>query len=489
MNGASHFVGGHWIEGTGPAMSSTNPATGTANWEGHSATADEVDRAVAAARAAFEPWADRPVEQRLAVLEAFAKQLKAHQDALAETISREVGKPLWESRSEVEAMIAKVPITLEAYRQRCAAAEGKLDGGVGTTRYRPHGVVAVFGPFNMPGHIPNGHVIPALLAGNTVVFKPSEAAPAVAQKTVELWEMAGAPAGVVNLVQGAREAGQALAAHGGIDGLFFTGGTRAGLAIRRMLADRPQLIVALEMGGNNPLIVHEVADLDAAAFATVQSAFLTAGQRCTCARRLIVPRGGAGDAFVERLAAWIGRVVVGSFDAQPQPFMGPVISKRAADHLMDVQEDLLQRGAAGVVPMRRLVSEGAFVSPGLIDVSDVKDRTDAEIFGPLLQLIRVADFDAAMEEANRTAFGLAAGLLCDRRELYDRFYRRARAGLINWNRQLTNASSRLPFGGVGLSGNHRPAGFFSVDYAAYPVASIEAQRVSLPERLGPGITG
>jgi succinylglutamic semialdehyde dehydrogenase len=488
MTQKGHFIDGRWLEGTGPAMASRDPAGGAEVWRGRAATVEEIDHAVSAARAAFPAWADRTVQERHAVLESFARQLKAHEASLAETISREVGKPLWESRAEVASMIAKVPITLDAYRQRCATSEVAVGDATGATRFRPHGVVAVFGPFNVPGHIPNGHIVPALLAGNTAVFKPSEAAPGVAQKTVELWENAGLPAGVLNLVQGGRETGQALAAHGGIDGIFFTGGTQGGLALRRLLADRPQRILTLEMGGNNPLVVLNVADFDAAAFATVQSAFLTAGQRCTCARRLVVPRGAAGDAFLDRLIAMIGRIIVAPYNAEPAPFMGPVISTQAAERLLAAQADLLKRGADGVVPMRRIGDTGALLSPGLIDVTGVKDRKDAEIFGPLLQLIRVADFDEAIDEANRTAFGLAAGLLCDRRELYDQFYRRVRAGLINWNRQLTNASSKMPFGGVGLSGNHRPAGYFSVDYCAYPVASIEAERITLPDNLGPGMS-
>jgi len=485
----SHFIDGHWTDGAGAAFESHDPATGQVVWQGWAATGEEIDRAVVAARKASESWADLPLQQRIFFLQQFAEQLKAHRAELAEAISREAGKPRWEALGEVDSMIGKVPVSIDAFNERRRPVEHEAAGGVAAMRFKPYGVVAVFGPFNFPGHLPNGHIVPALLAGNTVVFKPSELTPLVGQKTIELWEAAGLPAGVINLVQGGRETGATLAAQPGIDGLFFTGSSAVGKALSRAFADHPDKILALEMGGNNPLIVHEATDVDAAAYLTIQSAFITAGQRCTCARRLIVPAGEAGDAFLDRLVSMTRDIRVGKYTDDPEPFTGPVISAGAADRVLAAQEELKQKGGRELLELRRMGDSPAMLSPGLIDVTAIDSRPDTEIFGPLLQVIRVKDFAAAIDEANHTSYGLAAGLLSDNRKLYDEFFRRIRAGVVNWNRQTTGASGSLPFGGVGESGNHHPSGYWAADYCSYPVASLENPKLSMPGQLTPGIGG
>lgn len=486
-NGASLYIDGQWRRGTGDPIRSYEPTTGAVAWEGRAASASDVADAMAAARRAFEQWASEPIETRAGFLRAFAAALDAQKAEFARLISRQTGKPLWESLTEVAAMVGKVPLSEQAYQQRCGTQEIDMAGARGAMRFLPHGVVAVFGPFNLPGHLPNGHIIPAVLAGNTILLKPSELAPAVAQRMVELWHSVGLPPGVLNLVQGGRETGAAIIHHGDLDAVCFTGSTTGGLWIRKTLAERPRVVVALEMGGNNPLVVHDVADHHAAALATVQSAYITSGQRCSCARRLIVPRGDHGDQFLETLAGAIGRVRVGAWSDSPEPFMGPLISSDAAERMLASQSVLSQRGGRVIVEMKRRPRGDAFLSPGLIDVTAIPRRDDVEHFGPLLQLIRVEDFDHAIDEANRTSFGLAAGLFSDRREHYGQFVNRVRAGVIHWNRQLTNASSRLPFGGLGLSGNHRPSGFLAADYCSYPVATIELDRLASPSSPVSGI--
>lgn len=380
-------------------------------------------------------------------------------------------------------MIGKIDLSIRAYAQRCA----EFSGGPAVTRFRPHGVVAVFGPFNFPGHLPNGHIAPALLAGNTVVFKPSERAPLVAELTVAAWQDAGLPQDVVTLAQGGRDTGAALATHAGIDGLFFTGSSTAGLWLAELFARTPGRILALEMGGNNPLVVWSPGDLDVAALLIAESAYITAGQRCTCARRLILPMGEAGDALIAELSTVIGRLRVGAPLDIPEPFMGPVISAAAAADLHQAQAALIAAGAQPLVASRPLRAETGLVSPGLIDVTAVKVREDREVFGPLLQVIRVPSFDDAIREANATRFGLAAGLVSEDRALYDQFHAEIRAGIINWNQPLTGASGAAPFGGVGASGNHRPSGFFAADYCSYPVASIEIPRLKSPAQTPPGL--
>ncbi|WP_163021160.1 succinylglutamate-semialdehyde dehydrogenase, partial [Pseudomonas viridiflava] len=407
------YIAGAWQAGQGETITSLNPVTQQVLWSGQGATAGQVDLAVQAARQAFPGWARRSLQERIDVLEAFAARLKHHADDLARCIGEETGKPLWESATEVTTMVNKVAISVQSYRERTGEKSGPLGDATAVLRHKPHGVVAVFGPYNFPGHLPNGHIVPALLAGNTVLFKPSELTPKVAELTVKCWIEAGLPAGVLNLLQGDRETGIALAANPGIDGLFFTGSSRTGNALHQQFAGRPDKILALEMGGNNPLVVDEVQDVDAAVYTVIQSAFISAGQRCTCARRLLVPQGEWGDAFLARLVAVSETIEVGSFDQQPAPFMGSVISLDAALGLLGAQRILLAKGAVSLLEMRQPLAQSALLTPGIIDVTAVSERSDEELFGPLLQVIRYADFDAAIAEANDTHYGLAAGLLSD----------------------------------------------------------------------------
>jgi len=481
------YIAGAWQNGQGEAFESLNPVTQQVLWSGQAADASQVDAAVNAARQAFAGWAKRSFDARLKVLEAFADSLKANADALARCIGEETGKPLWESATEVTSMINKVAISVQSYRERTGEKSGPLGDATAVLRHKPHGVVAVFGPYNFPGHLPNGHIVPALLAGNCVVFKPSELTPKVAELTVKCWIEAGLPAGVLNLLQGARDTGIALAAHAGIDGLFFTGSSRTGNALHQQFAGRPDKILALEMGGNNPLVVDQVADVEAAVYTIIQSAFISAGQRCTCARRLLVPEGVWGDSLLTRLVEVSQRIEVGAFDQQPAPFMGSVISLQAARALMDAQEVLLGSGAVALLEMSQPDSNAALLTPGIIDVTEVSERSDEELFGPLLQVIRYADFDAAIAEANNTAFGLAAGLLSDSEARYQQFWLESRAGIVNWNKQLTGAASSAPFGGIGASGNHRASAYYAADYCAYPVASLETPTLALPTALTPGV--
>ncbi|MBS8241154.1 succinylglutamate-semialdehyde dehydrogenase [Marinobacter lipolyticus] len=480
------FIDGLWLQGHGEPFESVQPVTGDTVWEGTSASLADVDAAVREARAAFVKWRRKSFAERQAVVEAFAGLLESHKEELAHQIGLETGKPLWESRTEVAAMIGKVGISISAYNQRTGHSESEVAGGHAVLRHRPHGVVAVFGPYNFPGHLPNGHIVPALLAGNTVVFKPSELTPGVAELTVKLWEHAGLPDGVINLVQGAAATGKSLARHPGIDGLFFTGSSTVGHLLHEQFGGQPEKILALEMGGNNPLIVQDVADIDGAVHHALQSAFLSAGQRCTCARRLLVPKGAKGDRFIERLTEVAARIKVGEFDAEPQPFMGSVISAEAAGKLLEAQASMIDKGAVSLLEMKQLKADTGLLSPGILDATGL-DLTDEEFFGPLLTVFRYKSFDDALELANNTRYGLSAGILTDDRKLYERLADEVRAGIVNWNRPLTGASSAAPFGGVGASGNHRPSAYYAADYCAWPMASLEARKSEVPDSLAPGL--
>lgn len=489
MPRAQHFIDGNWITGDGPELMWQSPVDGKPTWRGHAVSIEQVDSAILAARKALAFWMRRPISERIVNLEAFASELQERKSDLVDAISHETGKPKWEAASEVDTMIKKIPLSIAAYRERRSPTETEAGGEHSATRYKPHGVCAVFGPFNFPGHLPNGHIVPALLAGNTVVFKPSEQAPLVADMTMRAWEAADLPPGVINCVQGGRDVGAALASHPGLDGIFFTGSFAAGKAISQALATTPGKILALEMGGNNPLVIWDAKDRDAAAYFSILSAFITAGQRCSCARRLIVPADKEGDAYLNALVAATKKLRIGVPSDRPEPFMGTVISTAAADQILAAHDDLLQRGGGSLLSLQRQTASSALLSPGIIDVTSVQDRADAEIFGPLLQVIRVGDWDAAIREANNTAYGLCAGLLSDDRDLYERFYESVRAGLINWNRPTTGASSALPFGGVGNSGNYRPSGSWAADYCSYPIASLSSPTLRIPTQRLPGMEG
>lgn len=484
----SHFINGRWIDGAGSKMSSMDCVTGEVLWQGHEATLQEADLAVYAARQAFEKWCETSLAGRISYLTTFQKLLEKNKSDLALAISKEVGKPLWESLTEVQAMLNKVTISIAAHHERTVDKLEETGSETHATRFKPHGVVAVFGPYNFPGHLANGHIVPALLAGNTVVFKQSELTPLVGQKTLELWEQSGIPAGVINLLQGARATGQALASHPGLNGLFFTGSSQTGLVLNKQFAEHPEKILALEMGGNNPLIAHKISDLKAAAYHTILSAYLTSGQRCTCARRLIVIKDAEGDAFLNELKAMATKIQVGHYSEKPEPFMGPVITPKIAELLLKDQDELLQNGASTLLEMKLLKAGTGLLSPGILNVTLAKNRADKEFFGPLLQVIRVENFDEAIDEANNTDYGLAAGLFSSDLELYKKFYRKIKTGIVNWNKQLTGASSKAPFGGLGLSGNHRPSAYFAADYCAYPVASMESPALEIPKSPMPGIT-
>jgi len=454
------------------SLTSTEPATGETLWTGEEGNpAGEV----AAARAAWAGWAARSLSYRVETLRRFANVARGKIEPFADLIARETGKPLWEARSEVEAVVGKVDISVSAYADR--TSQRRLEGALGArvaVRHKPHGVLAVLGPYNFPAHLPNGHIIPALIAGNAVVFKPSEKTPAVGQYLVDLYHEAGVPEGVVRCVQGGPEVGKALAAHAGIDGLLFTGSARAGCALHRQFAETPHKILALEMGGNNPLVVWKTADIHAAAAMAVQSAFLSAGQRCTAARRLIV-EDGDHERLLETIVKLLDRLIVDHPHASPAPFMGPVIDNDAADQLQEAFIGLTGRGGRAIRRLDRKSPERPFLTPALIDVTEVDRRADEELFGPVLQVIRVRDFDAALAEANATRYGLSASLIGGNPELYDRFWAAIRAGVVNWNKPTNGAPSTAPFGGIGLSGNHRPSAYYAADYCAYPVTSSEAE--------------
>lgn len=483
----SLFIQGQWQTGHGNAFKSISPVTEEIVWEGTSAVQADVDAAVQAAKKAFLTWSQLSAEERLVYLKKYQMQIEKSTEELAYCISLEMGKPLWEARAEVKTIINKVELSDKAYHERTVQTQQTVSEHENLViRYKPQGVLAVLGPFNFPAHLPNAHIIPALLAGNTIVLKPSELTPKSAQLLISYWQAIDLPPGVVNLIQGGRETGAILSAHPDIVGLLFTGSYQAGKFFHQQWAGQPEKLLVLEMGGNNPLVIETIHDIHAACLTIIQSAFITSGQRCTCTRRLIVIDTKQNRDMIEKLCHTMQDVKVDSPFSQTEPFMGTVVSRSTGKHLLAKQQELQKLGGKVLVPMRALQDNDAMLTPGLIDMTAIQ-RSDEEIFGPLLQLIYVKDLNEAIQEANNTHYGLAAGILSDDIDIYHRFLSQSHAGVINWNRATTGSHGAAPFGGVQRSGNYRPSGYFAADYCVHPVASLEQATLHNPDVLPPGI--
>jgi len=477
-----HFIGGQWMRGQGQPFSSTNPATGEQVFQSRNADSSEVATAFQAAESAFQKWAENSAEKRFQVARNFASIVDRRRQEFVTAIACETGKPLWESNQEVDTVVKKVDLSISAYAERTGSREQQMGLARSVLSHAPHGIVAILGPFNFPAHLPNGHIVPALIAGNCVVFKPSELTPLTGGLLADCWGEAGLPAGCLNLLQGDRSTAESILERPEVAGVFFTGSATTGVAIHRRFATRPEVILALEMGGNNPMVVLKTNDSVAAARIVAVSAFISAGQRCTCTRRLIV----VGDEILPEFIRITKSIEVGSPNDLPEPFLGPVITSSAANKVLSAQRELVADGAKILVECRPTKRGIPFLQPGILEVTGIDNLPDEEVFGPLIQVTRVSDFDAAITEANRTRFGLAAGLIGGAEKDFEVFRRRVRAGIINWNRPTTGASSAAPFGGVGLSGNHRPSAFYAADYCAYPVATLQSEALGLVEYPGLG---
>ena len=451
-------------------IKSISPIDGEVIWEGEAATNADIDKAVDSAREAFRSWRRLSFEERKVYLEKFVAIVESKKAFLAELLTKENGKSINEAELELASIGNKLKISIEAYQDRCKNLEKDLGKTRSLTLHKPHGVIAVFGPYNFPVHVPNGHIMPALLAGNTLILKPSELTPAISEEIFKCWQEAGLPRGVMNLIQG--ETGIALSKHDGIDGIFFTGSSRVGKILHENYAGKLGKILALELGGNNPLVIWDHKDQEKAVDLIIQSAFITNGQRCTCARRLILKDSAESDKLLKLLVEKTKELKIGN-PLDRENFMGPVISEKQAENLIQAQATLLNKGAKTILEMKKLDSGAAYLSPGIIDCSSATELADEEYFGPLLQVYKVKDWDSAIALANSTEYGLSSGLISDSEELFQEFSMEIEAGLINWNTQITGASSAAPFGGIKMSGNHSPSAYYATDYCSYPVATMQ----------------
>jgi succinylglutamic semialdehyde dehydrogenase len=392
-------------------------------------------------------------------------------------IAREVGKPLWEARTEVTAMIGKIDITLTQGLELVAERRFELGAGQsGRWRASARGVFGVLGPFNFPGHLMHGHVVPALATGNCVVVKPSEKTPATGQLYAELCQRAGFPAGVANVVQGDASVGARLAAHESLDGVLFTGSYAAGRRILEATLDQPWKLVALEMGGKNGVLVCADADLDAAANAIAFGACVTAGQRCSATSRVFAERAVA-DALCERLVRLFRDIAIGH-SSDPGAFMGPVITRAARERHAQLSLWAAADGAETLVAGGPTEGPrpGHYVRPSLrrLRVTSRTSRYQSEEhFVPDAFVVAVDSLDQGLAQLDASDFGLVASVFTRSRATYERAARVTRVGCLNWNAPTVGASSKLPFGGIKRSGNDRAAGAASTLYTTFPQANLE----------------
>lgn len=453
-----------WIQSTSPA----DPGDEIGRFAVAGPT--EVDQAVERARAAFPAWRDAGLEARSAAIRRFQQVAADAREPLAHLITREMGKAIWDARGEAGLLPPKVDTSLgEGLRYT-----ETLEAGPGArATHHPRGVLAVLGPFNFPAHLPNGHIVPALAAGNTVVFKPSELTPAVGAWMAEAWEKADLPPGVLQLVQGGADTGRTLAGHDGVDGVLFTGSWAAGNAIERAALDQPGKLVALELGGKNAIVVMDDADLDLAVAEAAISICATTGQRCSCASRLFV-HASLIDAFAEKLAAVLRGVKIGN-PLDESVFMGPLVSRTAWEKVTRYRGLAAEAGGERILE----VEPGApppFIGPGLVrfaDATQTHPYCRDEIFGPEAALYPIHSLEEGVAAVNDSDYGLVASVFTADRAAYEHCVGRIETGLLNWNKGTIGASGKLPFGGLKRSGNDRPAGVTASVYCTTPQAHIE----------------
>lgn len=463
-----------------------SPVDGSVTWRGTFAEPQQVAMSIERGVHAMASWRGVDPEVREGICKRFAERLRVHARAIASMISMEMGKPYWEAESELVAAASKVEHTLDALRSRRSIWSDENAVSESVIRFRPIGLMAVLGPFNLPLHLPGAHIVPALLMGNGVLFKPSEKAPGVGDWIQRAWDEAGLPVGVLQTLHGGAEVARQIVNSTSLDGVCFTGSYRVGAELHRMLAGRPECMLALEMGGNNPLIVDRVSNLAAALHVLIASCFITSGQRCTCARRLIVLDNAPNRDLMRRFVESIPDIRVGLPFDTPGPFMGPLVSTEAVRAVLTAQERLETMGAIPHVRCQQFTSHPNLLGPGVWEVSG-EGVEDQEVFGPVATIEYVNDWDEAIASANRTRYGLSAGLLSDSREHFDRFVNEVRAGILNWNSPTTGATGKLPFGGLGWSGNHRSSGYFAIDYCSDPIASVQSRVLTQPNSVPPGL--
>ncbi len=453
---------------------------------------ESVDRAVSAAREALPAWRGLAPGDRAGLIQRYEEVLGRRTDELVGIMAREVGKPLWEGRQEVEAMRQQIQVALREGPRFIVGFDQQEAGLTGQCRYRPLGIFAVIGSCASPGLLPSGHLVAALLAGNAVVFKPSERAPLTGQFLAECFHEAALPRGVVNLVQGEKELGRRLVVHEGVDGILFSGSYEVGTRIKQDTLQQHWKLLVLEMGGKNSAIVCEDADLQYAVHETVVGAFLSAGQRCTATSRVIVHESLV-DRFVDTLHERAKAFTIGH--PLKDPFMGPMIDPSSVDRYMKFVGIASREGCDVVMrgKMLELEHRGNYVTPSICRVKDGSVQTarkstyqQTELAAPNVAVLSYRELDQAIALADVMQYGLSTAVFTAAQATFERCRDTLRCGLVNWNLSTVRVSPQLPFLGYKKSGNFRPTGVLSLANCAMPVSSLQKGEVGVwrPEHDG-----
>ena len=443
---------------------------------------------------AFPPWRHSSRQIRMDYLMKLKEALHKRQKKFEELIIQEAGKARWEARLESKALAAKIEITLKTFLPVLEMMENL--GHINQKqfyRFEPRGLCAVLGPFNFPLHLAHGHIVPALLAGNTIILKPSEHTPTCASLYAEAFQEAGFPPGVLQVLLGGGETGKKLIENKNVRGVFFTGSYKNGRRIMEtLLRTRTDLstIAALELGGKNACIIHKDANLHQAVSESLYSAYATAGQRCTCSSRLFVHRNILGE-FRDLFMAKMKELRIGD-PSLDETFSGPMIHHSAVDSFLSQLAKSKKEGFTVHQESERLQEKSCLVSPSLYEsLQPEKDvqgpLLQEEIFGPHTVLIPYQELEEMKSLHEAAPYGLASSIFSKDRAVFDYGYENLEVGLLNWNRPTVGASSSLPFGGLKKSGNNWPAGIFSYFYCAYPKSSLlssaQFDKDSLPKNL------
>ena len=464
-----NYIGGEWVDSaSGETFESTSPATGDSIGVFPRSNADDVDRAVAAAKAAFEEWRLVPAPKRGEILYRFANLLIEEKDDLTDLMSREMGKVKAEAGGDVqEAIDMSLYMAGEGRRMFGQTTPSELRDKFNMSVRQPIGVVGVITPWNFPIAIPSWKIAPALVCGNTVVFKPATDTPALGERFVELFAEAGLPAGVLNIVHGGGGAvGDRLVKHPDVRVITLTGSRETGVEVMRNAADGLKHI-HLELGGKNAIIVLDDADLELAVEGIVWSAFGTSGQRCTAASRVIVQEG-VYEQLQSKLVAAAEKMRLGP-GWEDDSDVGPVINKRALEKIHAYTKIGTDEGAklltGGEVATDNGLDKGFFYRPTIFGDVDPQMRVaQEEIFGPTTALIRVREVDEAIRVSNGIKYGLSSSIFTRDVNTAFRAMRDLEAGITYINAGTIGAEVHLPFGGTKDTGNgHREAGQAALD--------------------------
>ena len=448
-----NYMGGQWKEpSTGAYFKNINPADHEDLVGEYPLSAEaDVEEAVQEAQQAFKEWRRLTAEERNVYLNRLAQLIDQHQDEIGEIICREEGKTLAEAKREAVIAVDYIPFVMgEGQRMEGYTLPSPRQGVASVARRVPLGVIAAISPWNFPFITPIRKIVPALAAGNTVVFKPSNETPHSGVQLMKMIHEAGFPKGVVNMVIGSgSDIGDALSAHPLVKGITFTGSTEVGQHIHQQAA-KHLATVQLEMGGKNPAVVAESNDLKAVASEIVKSAFSLTGQRCTAISRLIVLESQA-EALVKAIKEQMEGIVMGN-GKDPEVFTGPLIHKDACQKVLGYIDEAVKQGAQIIAGGSRMTGniydKGCYVEPTLItNVSRDMRLAREEVFGPVLAVFVATTFEEAMEMANDTEYGLAASIFTDNPAYMGKFLEQIEAGMAHVNHGTTTDPT-MPFGGV-----------------------------------------